>query len=112
MKRPVAEKISSEYLETQIEEEIQIKILKKILQEGLNVRQVEALVKQINTPEGTKTKNSDKSSLPPKYSKTPAELSLKFNSKVSLKRNNNGKGNIVISFNNNDDLDRILNLIK
>lgn len=94
------------------EEETQIKLLKKILNEGLNVRQVEVLVKELNTPHDAKAKNSTKASLPAQYKQTPAELSLKFSSKVSLKRNNNGKGSIVISFNNNDDLDRILNLIK
>jgi ParB family chromosome partitioning protein len=92
------------------EEETQIKLLKKILHEGLNVRQVEVLVKEINSPE--KTKTNTKTSLPEEYRQTPAELSLKFSSKVSLKRNNNGKGSLVISFNNNDDLDRILNIIK
>lgn len=94
------------------EEETQIKLLKKILTEGLNVRQVEVLVKEINTPQEAKTKNTAKTSLPSEYKQTPAELSLKFSSKVSLKRNNNGRGSIVISFNNNDDLDRILNIIK
>lgn len=94
------------------EEETQIRILKRIITEYLNVRQVETIVKQLNNPQKTKTKNAILSSLPLKYKETPVELSLKLNSKVSLKRNNKGKGNIVISFNNDDDLDRILNIIK
>jgi len=94
------------------EEETQIKLLKKIIIEGLNVRQVEEIVKEINSPESKKTTNTEKASLPSKYKTIPAELSLKFSSKVSLKRNNNGQGNIVISFNSDDNLDRILNIIK
>jgi ParB family chromosome partitioning protein len=94
------------------EEETQIKLLKKIIVEGLNVRQVEETVKGLNQKIQTKAKSGNKNSLPKKYKNTPAELSLRFSSKVSLKRNNNGKGNIVIGFNNDEDLDRILNIIK
>ena len=94
------------------EEETQIKLLKKIITESLNVRQVEDLVRQINSPKASKAKSTSKISLPEKYKQTPAELSLKLSSKVSLKRSNKGQGSIVISFNNDDDLDRILNIIK
>ena len=94
------------------EEETQMKILKKIIIEGLNVRQIEEIVRQLSSSKNAKTKSTSKLSLPEKYKQTPAELSLKFSSKVSLKRNNNGVGNIVISFNNDDDLDRILTIIK
>lgn len=94
------------------EEEAQIKLLKKIITESLNVRQVEDLVRQINSPKTTKAKSTSKISLPEKYNQTPAELSLKLSSKVSLRRSNKGQGSIVISFNNDDDLDRILNIIK
>lgn len=94
------------------EEETQMKILKKIIVEGLNVRQIEEIVRQLSSKKMVNEKNTTKASLPVKYKQTPAELSLKFSSKVSLKRNNNGNGNIVISFNNDEDLDRILNIIK
>jgi len=94
------------------DEETQIKLLKKIITEGLNVRQVESLVRELGNNKKTEKKNIAKSSLPEKFKKIPAELSNKFNSKVSLKRNNKGKGSIVISFNSDDDLKRILNLIK
>jgi len=94
------------------DEETQIKILKKVITQGLNVRQVEEIVREMNASGGKKTKSSSKSSLPDKYKQTPAELSLKFSSKVSLKRSNAGKGSLVISFNNDKDLDRILELMK
>lgn len=94
------------------DEETQIKLLKKIITDGLNVRQVESFVRDLNTSKTSDKKGNTKSSLPEKYEKTPAELSSMFNSKVSLKRNNKGKGSIVIGFNSDEDLDRILNLIK
>ena len=98
---------------TIIEEEDQVKLLKRIITENLNVRQVEEIVRQLNNPKEVKIKKSvTKVSLPNKYKQTPAELSLKLSSKVSLRRSNNGKGNIVISFNNDDELDKILNIIK
>jgi len=93
------------------DEETQIKLLKKIIVEGLNVRQVEGLVKEFKSPEQKKS-SSTKASLPIKYKQTPAELSLKLGSKVNLKRNNNGQGSLVISFNSDKDLDRIINIIK
>ena len=93
------------------DEETQIKLLRKIIVEGLNVRQVEGIVKEFKSPDQKKS-NTTKASLPAKYKQTPAELSLKLSSKVSLKRNNNGQGSIVISFNNDKDLDRIINIIK
>ena len=94
------------------EEEGQIKLLKKIMVEGLNVRQVEEEVRQQKKTLEGKLPKTKKASLPIKYKQTPADLSLMFSSKVSLKRNNNGKGSIVIGFNSDEDLDRIINLLK
>lgn len=93
------------------EEETQIKILRKIITEDLNVRQVEAIVRAINKPDEP-AGNTVKTKLPEEYKKATVELSKKFQSKVSLKRNNKGKGNIVINFNNDDDLNRILEILK
>jgi ParB family chromosome partitioning protein len=94
------------------DEEAQIKILKKVITQGLNVRQVEEIVREMNSGDGNMTKPLSKASLPDKYKQTPAELSLKFSSKVTLKRNSKGKGSLVISFNNDKDLDYILKLMK
>lgn len=89
----------------------QLKILEQILGKGLNVRQVEDLVKKFKirkNPGGTKNK---KGTLPDKYKNTTAALSSKFGAKVSLRRNNKGEGSIVINFRNDNELDRIVSLI-
>jgi len=89
----------------------QLKILEQILRKGLNVRQVEDLVKKFKIrvhPGGT---NNKKETLPDKYKNTTAALSSKFGAKVSLRRNNKGEGSIVINFRNDNELDRIVSLI-
>jgi len=92
-------------------EKDQLKILDQIIRKGLNVRQVEDLVKKFKIraqPGGT---NNKKGTLPDKYKNTTAALSSKFGAKVSLRRNNKGEGSIVISFRNDNELDRIVSLI-
>jgi ParB family chromosome partitioning protein len=94
------------------DENIQLSMLSEILEKGLNVRQVEQLVRNLDSrpkPEETKEKSI---LIPEKYKETPASLSRIFGTKVSLRRNNKGKGNIVISFGNDDELDRIISMIK
>lgn len=86
-------------------------ILQLIIDDGLNVRQVEELVRKAGLKkEPKKTIREKKYSIPSKYKEAPSLLSDKFGTKVSLKRNNNGRGSIVISFTNDDELDRIIRL--
>lgn len=88
----------------------QEKILKAIINKGLNVRQTEDIVRQTNQPKSErKVVTSD---IPERFKEAPAMLSTKLGTKVSLKRNNNGMGSIVISFNNDKDLDKIISLIE
>ncbi len=88
---------------------LQKKILDQIIHEGLNVRQVEMLVRK---PEKKKPAKKEKASLPEKYSKASEDLGLYFDAKVSLRRSNNGQGSIVISFTNDDELDTIIAKMK
>jgi len=91
---------------------MQKKILKKIIDKGLSVRQVEQIVRGLNDTEkgGGGTTSSPK--LEEKYLEAAKELSYKYGTKIAMKKNNKGKGNIVISFKDDEDLDRILNLLK
>jgi ParB family transcriptional regulator, chromosome partitioning protein len=90
----------------------QVALLNQILNKGLNVRQVENLVRKLNGNIEPEPKKSVSTGIPAKYKETPTVLSNRFGTKVSLKRNNKGQGSIVISFRNDDELDKILNLIK
>jgi ParB family chromosome partitioning protein len=91
---------------------VQETILKKIIDEGLNVRQTEQLVRSLGKPGGKKPENKKRVTIPEKYKGMPSILSRKFGTKVSLRRNNKGTGSIVISFKDDDELDKIISLIR
>jgi ParB family chromosome partitioning protein len=90
----------------------QIELLHQILNRELNVRQVEELVRNLNKTQAKESKKIKRAVIPEKYKETPTMLSNRFGTKVSLRRNNKGEGNIVISFKNDDELDKIINLFK
>jgi len=96
---------------TIVDDAQQVNILRRIIREGLNVRQVEELVRKINTKAGPIPGKGQKMRLPEKYKDTTASLSNKFGTKVSLRLNNKGQGNIVISFKDDIELDKIISLI-
>lgn len=89
------------------EEEKQLHILKQIIADGLSVRQVEAMVRQTNQPKAKK-KAAGTSEIPEKYKTIPSRLSQSLGTKVRLKRNQKGEGNIVITFKNDHELDQII----
>jgi ParB family chromosome partitioning protein len=90
----------------------QVNILRRIIREGLNVRQVEELVRKINSKPEPIPDKPKSGRLPEKYKDATDSLSKKFGAKVSLRRNNKGQGSIVISFKDDDELDNIISLIK
>ncbi len=85
----------------------QLKILKKILTDGISVRQVEHLVRKLGKPEKNEKTNSAVK-IPEKYRNIPALLSSELGAKVRIKRNNKGEGNLVISFKNDEELEKII----
>jgi ParB family chromosome partitioning protein len=86
-------------------------ILQQIIKNGFNVRQIEEMVRKASIKKEPLTPDKEKKySIPVKYKETPSLLSKKFGAKVSLKRNNNGRGSIVISFTNDEELDKIIRL--
>ena len=86
-------------------------VLQLIIKNGLNVRQVEELVRKAAVKKRPIIPQKEKkNSIPAKYKDAPSLLSNKFGTKVSLRRNNNGRGSIVISFANDDELDKIIRL--
>ncbi len=90
---------------------LQESYLKIIIDKNLNVRQTEELVRLATTTQLVKNKK-DVAVIPDKFKDTTAQLSIKLGAKVNLKRNNKGVGTIVISFKNDEDLDKIISLIK
>jgi ParB family chromosome partitioning protein len=90
----------------------QLRMLGEILENELNVRQVERLVRSLNQKDRPAARKEKITRIPEKYKETPSALSSIFGTKVSLRRNNKGQGNIVISFKSDDELDRIISLIE
>ena len=91
--------------------EQQLFITKQIVEKGLSVREVEKMVRIINNPEEKKIKKA-KDALPENYKSIKDSLIHHFSTKIEIKRNNRGRGNIVIPFASDKDFERILNLLK
>lgn len=87
---------------------LQLAVFNDILIKKLSVRQAESLVM---TYKGKKTSNKSNQRLPLAHQKVQDDLTNYFNTKVSLSANPNGKGKIVISFNDSEDLNRILDIL-
>lgn len=89
----------------------QLKILKKIITDGISVRQVENLVRKLGKSEKIEKSNAGVK-IPEKYRNIPAMLSDELGAKVRIKRNNKGEGNLVISFKNDDELEKIISYLE
>lgn len=92
------------------DQKFQERVLKTIIDKGLNVRQTEEIVRQYNEPLKQKTQKTV--ALSDDLVKVQYDLSSKLGTKVNLKQNNNGQGTIVISFKNEEDLDKIISIIE
>lgn len=114
----VEEKISQGHARALINlpgEDLQLYVLDKILNDGLSVRKVESLTKKLITDgfpakksftvKSTKGGNSNLSDVEDKLRKI-------FGTKVQCKQNKDGKGEIVIEFYSNDELERLFELFE
>jgi ParB family chromosome partitioning protein len=86
--------------------EEQLKLLEEIREGGMSVRELEKKVKQINKPTGRKPQQVEK------FVELSKSLSDDYNTKVEVKKNNRGMGSIVFKFGTQDEMDRILTLLK
>jgi len=83
-------------------------VFEQILKYDFSVRKVEEIVRELMNP---------KEELPPKerpvsdYVELQNHFSRYFNTKVDLKRNEKGRGKIVISFKSDAELERIVGLL-
>ena len=93
------------------QESSQLRLLKLILDEGMSVRQVERIVRNTHSTESSKKKRKT-TALPEKYKKISSELSHRLDTKVSLRRSNNGAGSIVISFKDDEGLARVVSILE
>jgi len=83
-----------------------------IIKDGLSVRKVEEMVRNIQSQPARKTERNEKTDQPLTYQaqKIQDELASKFSTRVKLKLNSQGAGSIEIPFLSEDDLGRILEM--
>lgn len=90
----------------------QVSIAKKIVEQGLSVRQVEELVKQLDKPKAEKTLplsdddngDGDGEKFPESLSKLVEGMKKYFNGKVNIKRGANGGAKLTIDLKTDDDV--------
>ncbi len=92
---------------------LQLKVFKEILKNGWPVRKVEEVVQKLKNGDDIdsgKKKIQAKTKLPEEFIVLKDRLSSFLDTKVQLTCSNKGKGKISIPFNNEDDLERIMNV--
>ena len=93
------------------DESQQLLIFKKIIVDGLSVRDVESLVKGKKETNGASSKKATGFNFDDFALEFSTKLSERLNTKVELSANNKGKGKVVISFNSQDELNDIIEKI-
>ncbi len=87
----------------------QLKLYYRIVEEDLSVRKVEEFARKINKLKARAEQQDDKIyGLPKEYEDLRIHLSEFFKTNIDFKRNNKGKGKIVISFDSDEELERII----
>lgn len=86
--------------------EKQLSLLDRIIRNGLSVRQTEELVAQAAKPKAQKEKNEQQ--YPQYYNQLVEGLEKIVGSNISIKRNDKGKGQIVIRFSNEEQIKQII----
>lgn len=96
------------------DEALQLEIFDRVINENLSVREIEALIKgeRIEAP---KAKSDDKKVSPTSISENQytfkEHLGDRLAVKVDIKKSTNGSGQIVLKFNSENDLNRIIELL-
>ncbi len=113
-------KISMAHARTLInveDKETQIALFEAISEQDLSVRQVEEMVKSLNEKEPDEAiatsipKAKKLIELSGEHKKIASELKNKFSKSAEFKRLPNGKGKIVIPFNSDEDLNKLLSML-
>ena len=93
--------------------DLQLEVYHRTIKEELSVRKVEEIVRHLSN--GPKNAKPEPNPSPNKYTgeikKVESRLSTYFGTKINVKSNNEGKGEIKIPFVSVDDLNRILEIL-
>ncbi|MCP4476202.1 MAG: ParB/RepB/Spo0J family partition protein [Gammaproteobacteria bacterium] len=93
-----------------LDSDSQRRIVERIINEGLSVREVENLVQQ--QPLATAAKTSTRKSIDTEVQQLQTMLCERLNTKVQLQQNTKGKGKLIIHYRNNRELEAILEHIQ
>ncbi|MDD3386306.1 MAG: ParB/RepB/Spo0J family partition protein [Bacteroidales bacterium] len=88
------------------DQDTQLAVYRKIIDNNLSVRKIEEIVRSIT--EASTGKRKKKGEEPTGHQQLQEQLNRYFQVKVSFVRNPNGKGKIVLAFNNDAELEQIL----
>lgn len=91
--------------------EKQLKTYYRIIDEGLSVRKTEEVIRQVNEKAKTAKTKNNKAKLPEEYKQLKEHLADRFNTNIDFKRNDNGRGKIIIPFKSDKDLERIMAIL-
>ena len=93
--------------------ESQLKVYEQVVKKHLSVRATEELVKKMAVSKNNGTEEGVKYQrfVSEEYDRLKAELSQLFNTKVNLQYNEQGKGKILLAFDSDDDLMRIMSIL-
>jgi len=89
----------------------QIFLFHEIKNKQLSVRQTEELVRKLYRNPSPVVKSSAKTNLNDAYKRIEDNLASYFSTKVTLKHGSNGKGNILIEYYSQEELNKILELM-
>ena len=92
--------------------DLQLKICLRIIEEDLSVRKTEEIVRNYikDQNEGPKAKPAV-AAVPKEYTELEQHLIKYFDSPIQFKRSKAGKGQIIIHFDSDDDLERIVGIL-
>lgn len=98
------------------EEDVQLALFKRIIADGLSVRDAEALVKGNKALSSSSSDKEKSEKVEYDFDEHAMEfstrLSKQLNTKVQLSANNKGKGKLVINFDSQDELKEIIEKIE
>ena len=92
----------------------QIKLFKEVQQQQYSVRQVEELIQSLKSGNDVKTAKGKivaKAKLPEEFNILKERLAQFFNTKVQMTYSPKGKGKITLQFDNEEQLERIMNAL-
>ena len=89
----------------------QNQILKKVLNDGISVRQTEQLASTAHVSEEKSKNKPDPLTLSFEQQKVKTDLEAYLGTKISIKKGSNGTGKIVVNFASESDFKRIIDLL-